>query len=102
MRMGPWLVIRGLVFGNLILILLTSALAANASTTSPLAQSNAQPANAPEAQTTSAGATAAQEEQKTMDQSLAKSPLVPGACEVSPAFPDTVRQWCDVITSMAE
>lgn len=94
MRMGPWLVVRGLVFGNLILILLTSVLSANASTfspttSSPVAQSNAQPA-------------AAQEKQKTMEHSLSKSPKVPGTCEVSSAFPDSVRQWCGIITSMAQ
>jgi soluble lytic murein transglycosylase-like protein len=94
--MGPWLVVRGLVFGNLILILLTSALAANASTTLPAAQSNAQPAAVQEAQTSEAKASFA-EEQKAMEQSLA----IPGTCEVSPAFPDSVRQWCGIITSMA-
>jgi soluble lytic murein transglycosylase-like protein len=103
--MGPWLVVRGLVFGNLILILLTSALSANASTfypttSLPAAQSNAQPAAVQEAQTTEAEASVA-EEQKAMGQSLAKSPVVPGTCEVSLAFPDSVRQWCGIITSMA-
>jgi soluble lytic murein transglycosylase-like protein len=95
--MGPWLVIRGLVFGNLILILLTSALAADASTSSPAAQSNV----LPDAQATGAGAAVTLEEQKTKAQSLAKSPVVPGTCEVSQAFPDGVRQWCGIITSMA-
>lgn len=102
MRMGPWLVIRGLVFGNLILILLTSALAANASTSYPTTSSPALQSNAPiEVQPIGARSSVAQEEQKTMAHSLAKSPIVPGTCEVSSAFPDSVRQWCGIITGMA-
>lgn len=92
MRIGPWLVIRGLIFGNLIVILLTSVLSANAST--PALEANAsagQPASVVEASV-----------QPAVKQSPAENVPVSGACQVSPAFPERVRQWCGVITRMAQ
>jgi soluble lytic murein transglycosylase-like protein len=89
MRIGPRLVIRGLIFGNLIVILLTSALSANASTPEPAAQASLQ-------------AAAPQEAQAVVEQSPAENAPAPGGCQVSPAFPERVRQWCGVITRMAQ
>jgi len=100
MRIGPWLVIRGLVFGNLIVILLTSALSANASTPTIEAQSSAgQAASIVES---NAQLAVPQEAQPVVEQSPADNAPDPGDCQVSPAFPESVRQWCGVITRMAQ
>ena len=80
MRIGPWLVIRGLIFGNCIVILLTSVLSANASTPSLAAQQSVSPAT---------------------DQSQVESLQAGEACNVSQEFPEGVRQWCGIITRYA-
>ncbi len=77
MSLGPWLVTRGLILGNLVVILLTS-----------LFWTDASPAAAHEA----AGAP------QTMIGILEQIPAQPGECDVSDAFPDSVRQWCSLIT----
>jgi soluble lytic murein transglycosylase-like protein len=89
MRIGPWLVIRGLILGNLVVILLTSALSANASSPPPSAQASLQVA-------------APQTTQPAVEQSPAENIPEPGACQVSPDFPESVRQWCSIITRMAQ
>jgi len=89
MRLGPWLVVRGLIFGNMIVILLTSVLSANASSPSPMVQ-----AGAPLA--------ARQEALHVIQQSKVDKPLAREACDVSSAFPESVRQWCSIITRMAQ
>jgi soluble lytic murein transglycosylase-like protein len=93
MRLGPWLVIRGLIFGNLIVILLTSVLSANASSPSPTVQAGAPPAAQQEAQPAV---------QPVVQQSKTETPLNSDACGVSPAFPESVRQWCSIITRMSD
>jgi len=100
MRIGPWLVIRGLIFGNLIVILLTSALSANASTPALEAQPSAgQAASVVEASTQPA---TPQEAQPVVEQSSAENAPELGNCQVSPTFPESIRQWCGVITRMAQ
>ncbi len=89
MRFGPWLVIRGLIFGNLIVILLTSVLSANASTPDVVVQAIPQEA-------------APQEVQPALEQSPAENSLPAESCQVSAAFPESVRQWCSIITRMAQ
>jgi soluble lytic murein transglycosylase-like protein len=81
MRIGPWLVIRGLIFGNLIVILLTSALSANASTPAAPVRPEAPPA---------------------AEQGQADNPQTAEACAVSSAFPESVRQWCSIITRTSQ
>jgi soluble lytic murein transglycosylase-like protein len=88
MRIGPWLVIRGLIFGNLIVILLTSVLSANAST--PALEAN------------SSAGQAASVVQANAQPATPQDAPVSGDCQVSPAFPERVRQWCGVITRMAQ
>ena len=80
MRLGPWLVIRGLIFGNLIVILLTSVLSANASVPAAIEVVEAAPA---------------------VEQTLSESPQAAGECAVSTDFPESIRQWCEIITRNA-
>ena len=96
MSLGPWLVTRGLVIGNLAVILLTSIFSANASpaaaqvaespTTAASQAMSASHASIPDSQTV------AQPESQTADDM---------ACAVSQAFPDAVYQWCGIITRYA-
>ena len=92
MRISPWLVIRGLIFGNLIVILLTSALSANAS--SPILEAQASAGQASSIREKSA--------QPAVEQSPAENASGPVDCQVSSSFPAGVRQWCGVITRMAQ
>lgn len=73
MRLGPWLVIRGLFLGNMLVILLTSVLSANAS------------------------APALKEGKVSSDASQTAV-----ECAVSDGFPQAVRQWCGIITRYAD
>jgi len=100
MRIGPWLVIRGLIFGNLIVILLTSVLSANAST--PALEIQASAGQAVSVVEDSAPPAAPQEAQPVVEQSPAENAPQPVGCQVSPAFPESVRQWCGVISRMAQ
>jgi soluble lytic murein transglycosylase-like protein len=100
MRIGPWLVIRGLIFGNLIVILLTSALSANAST--PALEAQASLPQAASIVDASVQPAAPQDAQTVAEQSSVENAPVSGDCKVSPAFPESVRQWCGVITRVAQ
>jgi len=80
MRLGPWLVIRGLIVGNVLVVLLTSALSANASSPFPPTEAEAQ---------------------AVVEQSVVEKALPTEACAVSVAFPQSVRQWCSLITRYA-
>jgi soluble lytic murein transglycosylase-like protein len=90
MRIGPWLVIRGLIFGNFIVILFTSFLSANASIPAYAA------AEQPVAESSIAEASPAVVADQTGEPSGAES------CTVSARFPEEVRQWCGVITRYAD
>lgn len=80
MRLGPWLVIRGLILGNVIVVLLTSALSANASSPNPSSVIDAIP---------------------VAEQTVAESTVSTEGCLVSQEFPESVRQWCSLITRYA-
>ena len=84
MRLGPWLVIRGLIFGNLIVVLLTSVLSANASTLVASGPIEALPAV-----------------EQAMIESVIESPQAAGGCTISTEFPESIRQWCEIITRNA-
>ena len=80
MRLGPWLVIRGLILGNVIVVLLTSALSANASSPNPPLAVDAVP---------------------VIKQTVAESTVSTEGCLVSQEFPESVHQWCSLITRYA-
>ncbi len=80
MRLGPWLVIRGLILGNVIVVLLTSALSANASSPNPSSVIDAIP---------------------VAEKTVAESTVSTEGCLVSQEFPESVRQWCSLITRYA-
>lgn len=80
MRLGPWLVIRGLILGNVIVVLLTSALSANASSPNPSSVIDAIP---------------------VAEQTVTESTVSTEGCLVSQEFPESVRQWCSLITRYA-
>ena len=95
MSLGPWLVTRGLVIGNLLVILLTSIFSANASPAAAQVADSPAPANQamPASHTSlSDSETVAQPQAQTADAV---------ACAVSPAFPEAVYQWCGIITRYA-
>lgn len=81
MTLGPWLVTRGLIIGNLFVIMLTSLLSANISLAA---------APAPAIEVSPAVVQASE------------NPQVSTSCAVSPKFPDEVRQWCRLITQYGE
>jgi len=81
MTLGPWLVTRGLIIGNLFVIMLTSLLSANIS----LAAAQTPVLKAPLAVV-----------------QASENPQASTRCAVSPKFPEEVRQWCGIITQYGE
>ena len=92
MRLGPWLVIRGLIFGNLIVILLSSVLSANASTPPATETVEALPV---------VGQNPIKSPKIAVRQNLIKSAEAAGECAVSAEFPESILQWCEIITRNA-
>jgi len=85
LRLGPWLVIRGMVVGCLVVIAFTSYLGIGAA-----AGGN---------EIVRAEAPAAVVEEITP---AAQVVVDTGGCRVSSRYPDRVRRWCDVIQKYAD
>jgi len=95
MSLGPWLVTRGLVIGNLVVILLTSIFSANFS---PAA---AQVADSQAISASQAASASSETVAQPVSQPVA-GPEETVPCAVSPAFPESVFKWCGIITRYAK
>lgn len=88
MYLGPWLVTRGVVIGIVILVVFSSMVTTGLSFPSTSTASS-------EAQV---GVPSSGQDSTAM---IKEESALSGGCEVSDKYPDSVRQWCDLITMYA-
>lgn len=83
-RLGPWLVIRGLIFGSFVVIFFTGALATRATSIESKPVSVSDPLSA------------------TQDLEEQVASVDTSVCRVSSRYPEKVRRWCDIIQKYAD
>lgn len=89
MHLGPWLVTRGVVIGVVILVIFSSMVTTGLSFPSSSSASSATQAGVLSAGQNIAGIASEEEI------------VVIGDCQVSDRYPESVLQWCDLITLYA-
>jgi soluble lytic murein transglycosylase-like protein len=97
MILGRWLVVRGTILGSVVVVLVGLLITSSASFPPPVRAEATPPAAEAAAQSAPARQVQVEDQPNLSGQANGS----PGACLVSPNYPQSILQWCDLITRYA-